>query len=298
MPLQTPYGVIIGALQSADLVNPDTGQWPHYHVRLLANGTILDSAINLKSLTNIQIEYRRRTFLDDSLFSQVTTLPDGWHALAQTPGSGALDYVRHTGITGATGWILQNGNNLINELSSMLSGVQRLFIFGAQYHTLDGVHDVHMNQGDPDGSSFQPLDAIWQDGGLLFQYGAPQPRLDILQIKFETQSLYTDDNGHPLHLRLIPPIYEYIPRWRWPPGDPWSDVERQILVERGLFQLAAWAAVIPEVKGAAHDALAGELRNQLNERLGGASADQLHRSAAYLIKMGQAFRQLSRTAAV
>jgi hypothetical protein len=49
MPLQTPYGVIVGPLHDYDLVNPSTGQWPHYHVRLSANGQVMDSAINLKS---------------------------------------------------------------------------------------------------------------------------------------------------------------------------------------------------------------------------------------------------------
>lgn len=291
MPLQTPYGVIIGSLYSADLVNPDTGQWPHYHIKVLANGVVLDSAINLKSLTNIQIEYRRRQFLDDTLFSNVTTLSDGRHALTQTPSSGALDYVRHPGITGASNWILQNGNNLINEMNTLLVGVQRLYIFGAQYNTLDGVHDVHMNQGDPDGSSFQALDAIWQDGGVLFQYGAPQPRLDILQVKFETQSLYTDDQGHPAHFHIphLPPL-EYIPRWRWPLPDPWNNYERQILIENGLFELASWAAVIPELKGETHAVLARELRTQLAKRLPGVPAEHIERMAAYVVKMGQALR--------
>ncbi|HET7061830.1 MAG TPA: hypothetical protein VFI43_06595 [Nitrosospira sp.] len=30
MPLGTPYSVIIGPLHDFNLVNPDTGQWPHY----------------------------------------------------------------------------------------------------------------------------------------------------------------------------------------------------------------------------------------------------------------------------
>jgi len=34
MPLETPYGVNVGALHDTDLVKPDTGQWPHYHVRI------------------------------------------------------------------------------------------------------------------------------------------------------------------------------------------------------------------------------------------------------------------------
>jgi uncharacterized protein YukJ len=161
VPLDTPYVVIVGTLQSADLQNPSGGQWPHYHVHVHANATLYDSAINLKSLTNIQIEYRVRSFIDTSVFANIVTMPDGVHPLAQLASSGALDYVRHPGITGETGWILQNGDNLIQVFQAQLTNVQRLYIFGAEYATGNGVHDVHMNQGDPDGSEFQ----IWTPSG-------------------------------------------------------------------------------------------------------------------------------------
>jgi hypothetical protein len=293
MPLQTPYGVIAGAVHDYDLENPDTGQWPHYHVHVLANGQIMDSAINLKSLTNVQIEYRSRTFdLNDDRFSTITALPDGLHLLSQNSMSGALDYVRHDGLTGTTGWILQNGDNLISELNALLTGVQRIYIFGATYSTGIGVHDVHMNQGDPNGSSFQALDGIWQDGGLLLQYGGSQPQLASLQIKFETQTLFTDDNGLPTKFRIPPRVYYYIPRWRWPPGDPLSDRERQILVENGLFQLASWAGAIAEVPQEARGVLGQALRKQVAQSLPEAGDAHVARVAEYLVKLGQTTRAL------
>jgi uncharacterized protein YukJ len=291
MPLDTPYVVIIGTLQSADLQNPSGGQWPHYHVHVQAGAAVFDSAINLKSLTNIQIEYRCRSFVDEALFAGIIALADGMHPLAQNSMSGALDYVRHPGITGDTGWILQSGNNLIQVFQSQLTNVQRLYIFGAEYATHDGVHDVHMNQGDPDGSSFQHLDGIWQDGGVIFQYGLPQPRLDVLQIKFETQSLHTDDQGHPVPWPpRIPSYYLYIPWWKWPPGDPWTDIDRATLVESGLFELASWAAVIPDLEGQASDALVGELRARLTERLPDASEETIGQSVDYVVRLGRSVR--------
>jgi uncharacterized protein YukJ len=294
MPLDTPYGVNVGPLHDADLVNPSTGQWPHYHVRVSGqNGQVMDSAINLKSLSDIQIEYRSRQFsIQDPLFASVVELADGQHLLAQTSSSGALDYVRHGGITGTTDWTLQTGNNLIDKLNALLSGVERLYIFGATYSSGIGVHDVHMNQGDPDGSSFQHLDGIWQDGGVLFQYGGGQPRLEVLQIKFETQSLYTDDQGLPVHFRIPPRLYYYVPRWRWPPGDPMRDFERRVLIENGLINVASWAAVIDEISGEAKAAMTHELHAQLGKHLPEASKAHLGRIASYVIKMGQRFRQL------
>jgi hypothetical protein len=294
MALQTPYGVNVGPLHDYDLVNPDTGQWPHYHVRVTGpNGQVIDSAINLKSLTDVQIEYRRRQFaIQDPLFASVVGLGDGQHLLSQVATSGALDYVRHAGITGTSGWTLQTGNNLIDELNALLSGVERLYIFGATYSTGIGVHDVHMNQGDPNGSPFQHLDGIWQDGGVLFQYGGVQPRLEILQIKFETQSLYTDDNGLPVEFRLPKNYYEYIPRWRWPPGDPMKDAERRVLVEAGLFRLVSWAAVADDVPGEARAALSRAIQDQIEKQLPDAGRDHVGRIAAYVASMGQRFRQL------
>ncbi|MEZ2310489.1 DUF2278 family protein [Paraburkholderia sp. RCC_158] len=294
MPLQTPYGVNVGPLHDADLVNPDTGQWPHYHVRISGlSGQIMDSAINLKSLTDIQIEYRSRQFgIQEPLFASVVELPDGQHLLAQTSWSGALDYVRHGGITGTADWILQTGDNLIDKLNALLSGVERLYIFGATYSSGIGVHDVHMNQGDPDGSSFQHLDEIWQDGGVLFQYGGSQPRLEVLQIKFETQSLFTDDHGLPIDFRIPPRLYYYIPRWRWPPGDPMTNDERRVLLESGLIKIASWAAVIDDVPCEARAAMTRELHTQLGSHLPEASEEHLGRIASYVVKMGQRLRQL------
>src|SRR6266487_708763 len=123
MPLETPYVVIIGTLQGADLQNPSGGQWPHYHVHVQAGGALFDSAVNLKSLTSVQIEYRVRSFFGVTPFANIVALPDGMHALGQDPTSGALDYVRHSGLTGETGWILQNGDNLIQVFQSQLTNV-------------------------------------------------------------------------------------------------------------------------------------------------------------------------------
>ena len=283
MGLQTPYGVVAGTVDHYDLVNPSAGQWPHYHIWLQTPAGLFDSAVNLKSLTEVKIEYRVRD-LDPALFGNVLSLPNGWTTLAQNSTSGALDYVRRPGLTGYDGWILQTGDNLINELNSLLTGVQRIFIFGASYSTGLGVHDCHMNQGDPLDSSFSPLDAIWQDGGLIFQYGPPQPHYLVLQIKFDTQSLNTDDQGHPIRLIWIPPVYEYIPRWLWPPGDPFRDKDRQILVENGLSEILQWASAIQYVTGDAQTVLKLELRRQLSQRLPKAGSQYLDRAVKYLVK--------------
>jgi hypothetical protein len=289
MGLQTPYGVVSGSVNHADLVNPSGGQWPHYHVWLNTPGGVYDSAINLKSLTQVKIEYRTRD-LDPQLIANVLALPDGWTPLAQTPVSGALDYVRHPALISSQSWTLQTGDNLILQLQALLAGVNRVHVFGASYSTGLGVHDVHMNQGDPIGSQFAALDAIWQDGGLLFEYGPPQTRVSVLQIKFETQSLLTDDQGRPLTIWWrLPPRYVYVPWWKWPPPNPLTYEEGQELVEKGLFELLPLARTVPYLSGEPKKVIADELFRQIKRRIPSASRERLAEVAQYVVTLAVQF---------
>ena len=60
----------------------------------------------------------------------------------------------------------------------------------------NGVHDVHMNQGNVGG--FVHDDGVWQDGGLLLHFPA-QGQWTAVFLKFQSQSWHTDDRtGHTL----------------------------------------------------------------------------------------------------
>ena len=76
MALQTDYGVVAGVVQSVDLVNPSSGQGPHYHIWVATPAGLYDSTVHLKSLTEVKTEYRTRD-PDPDLFSNVLSLPDG-----------------------------------------------------------------------------------------------------------------------------------------------------------------------------------------------------------------------------
>jgi uncharacterized protein YukJ len=74
-------------------------------------------------------------------------------------------------------------------------------VFGAPYPNPNpnpnpGMHDVHMNQGDPVGSPFHALDGIWQDGCVIVD--GRDGSLTGYFGKFATQSLNTDSSGSPL----------------------------------------------------------------------------------------------------
>lgn len=289
MPLQTPYGVLSGSVASADLVNPTGGQWPHYHVHVNTPDGLYDSAINLKSLTSVQIEYRVLDGIDPGPFTVALSKPDGWTHLTQDAVSGALDYARHPGLQQPIGWILQTGQNLIQAMQYLLTGTTRISIFGAAYNPgQKGVHDVHMNQGDPPGSEFAQLDAIWQDGGVIFQYDGPQPHIAVLQIKFETQTMRTDSQGHP-RPRPLPHHFYFIPRRHWPPGDPGPlKKHHKVLAKHGLSAMALRAAAALTLPHAEQVKAATDLTAELQQLLPDASADEIREIAAYLPKLGVA----------
>jgi uncharacterized protein YukJ len=108
---------------------------------------------------------------------------------------------------------LQGANNDLNEridnlISDMIGDEESLiYAFGETWidePTKDkvfgfkpgnGIHDIHMNQGDLTGDHSQE-DGVYQDGGLLF-YFAAENRYVAYFTKFQSQSWHTDDQtGH------------------------------------------------------------------------------------------------------
>jgi uncharacterized protein YukJ len=93
-------------------------------------------------------------------------------------------------------WIESTGNNALDAMEAVLTGVTRVYIFGVQFNNNGhGVHDVHMNQGDPQGSPWFGANGIWQDGGIIVE--RPTGNLRAFLTKFSNQSMKTDDNGNP-----------------------------------------------------------------------------------------------------
>ncbi|HYJ68169.1 MAG TPA: DUF2278 family protein [Nocardioidaceae bacterium] len=92
-------------------------------------------------------------------------------------------------------WISSDGDNALDVLEAQLPTAARIYIFGEPFETGRGVHNVHMNQGDPPGSH-QDENAIWQDGAVLVERA--NGSVAIWQVKFNTQSLHTGDDGLPL----------------------------------------------------------------------------------------------------
>jgi hypothetical protein len=89
-------------------------------------------------------------------------------------------------------WVSSDGDNALDVLEALLPTAARIYILGEPFTTGLGVHNVHMNQGDPPGPH-QAENAIWQDGGVLVERA--DGSVTIWQVKFNTQSLHTGDDG-------------------------------------------------------------------------------------------------------
>ena len=232
MPLDHGYGVAIGRFASFTREDPsDFGHWYHGKLRIDTPSGQYEAALDVDTPSGVGVSYRVVTDLTTASLPGIAAMPEGFHALASTPLSGALDYVRSPILR--DGWVVQrlrwwigaptrldallatlhrlfrwrwlrwrsfpwvtsDGDNALDILEPLVQGAVRIYIFGEPYTTGLGVHNVHYNQGDPPGPH-QREDGIWQDGAVLAQ--APDGSLTVWQVKFNTQSLHTDDNGLPV----------------------------------------------------------------------------------------------------
>jgi hypothetical protein len=215
------YGVAIGNYVRFTRDNPDNfGHYFHGHITIGVPGGQIESAIDVNK-PNGGVQYFHPTKLDAAKFNPVSGMADGYHQLARNASSGALDYKRNPLISEPLGcgalffvflnwitgghqdvWTDNVGTTALDHLESMFASpgtVSKVYLFGAPYPvphagSPQGMHDVHCNQGDPVGS-FQHLDAIWQDGGVIVKY--TDAHLEGFFVKFETQTLNTNDQGLP-----------------------------------------------------------------------------------------------------
>jgi hypothetical protein len=92
-------------------------------------------------------------------------------------------------------WRRSDGDNALDALEPHLVDAARIYVFGQQFTSGLGVHDVHQNQGDPFGSQWYEDNGVWQDGAVMAEQ--PGGQVVVWQVKFNTQSLDTDAQGHP-----------------------------------------------------------------------------------------------------
>ncbi|MEU5262931.1 DUF2278 family protein [Amycolatopsis sp. NPDC021455] len=214
MPLKS-YGVLSGAVVGTQREGKtDT---PHYQIELAADDVRYRVAVNVESQeTPSELRY---CVVEDFRHPVTAALPAGagWTPLPPGPGGAGLDFIRANLFDPATLRVLPPDvtgpdNDLADLLDHYVLRAQRdpdvrLYAFGERWGPEDGVpdkvfgflpgngvHDVHMNQGNS--GAFRRDDGVWQDGGLLLHFGA-ESRWVAIFLAFQSQSWHTDDTtGH------------------------------------------------------------------------------------------------------
>jgi uncharacterized protein YukJ len=223
-----------------------TGQKPHYQVHMVVAAEDFRIAVNVQSSDGSMVEFLVRSPFRHPITDQLKALPEGIHAQAPGPNGIALDYIRANlmqpqemvplpvSAPGADNDLNDKLDALVQRALSNEDAVVYAFgePWGPEPQQADkyfgfrpgrGIHDIHMNQGNPSGP-FADDNGPWQDGGLVFEF--PDQNLwAAIFLKFQTQAWHTDDQtGHPLPLggetqgedNSIPP--DHVPTETQPDG--------------------------------------------------------------------------------
>ena len=215
MPLEH-YGVLKGSV--VDARREDAADTPHYQVHVRADGTSYRIAVNVKS----QLSPSELLFLVDDRFSHpviggLPELPRGFNDLRHEPDALALDFIRSNlfdrlQLRTLPASMPGPDNDLSDRVEHYVArAVQEsdaeVYAFGERwgpeqdkpdkifgFSPGNGVHDIHMNQGNE--PRFARDDGTWQDGALVFRFPSTDQWVAVF-LAFQSQAWHTDDaTGH------------------------------------------------------------------------------------------------------
>jgi uncharacterized protein YukJ len=224
MPI-TKYSVLAGKPTAGKVVS---GASAHYQITMQATGGPFTVAVNIQSVDGSEVLYAiEEGFMPPDL-AGLTALPMGMTSLKSQPGGLALDFVRSTvsgapmitkaqmtllpqagakavggsveaqAIQRARAKALENAVvTLLNMTIADKDGV--IYAFGSAYADsgkVDGIHDIHMNQGNPK-NNHGGDNGVWQDGALFISLPSKSTWTAVF-IAFQTESWTTDSAGNPV----------------------------------------------------------------------------------------------------
>ncbi len=225
MPIQQ-YGVL--AAQAVGRRREGSGSTPHYQIHVKdSDGVHYRVAVNVLSQTSPpDLLYVALDDFQHPVTARLPKAPSGWTGLPSQPDGQALDFIRGNLFDPAQLKPLPpNKPGPDNDLADLLDHyVQRaigdpsavLYAFGQRwgpepttpdkifdFSPGNGVHDIHMNQGNT--GRFTADDGVWQDGGLLLHFPS-EDRWVAVFLAFQSQSWHTDDStGHTIAGPTPPP---------------------------------------------------------------------------------------------
>jgi hypothetical protein len=82
------------------------------------------------------------------------------------------------------------------ELQAAINRNATVYLLGEPYDDMQGIHDVHMNQGSK--AQFKRYNGVWQDGGVIIHF-PDEDRFAAILLAFASQAAHTDEEtGHGL----------------------------------------------------------------------------------------------------
>ena len=226
------YGVLRGKVDRWKREDPPPGgsKSPHLQIRLLDDqGKPWRIPVNVRSgdpTKSLVIFHRADPLLGHPIIDNLAAMSSGLTDLNGKPrsASNALDYSRAPLFDWPTGIALPptgpgEDDDLQDVVSRQLDDLKasggELIAFGSHFHdasarpgidtefgTKDGMHDIHMNQGNPPGP-FEDDNGVFNDGGLILKF---PDHVTGLFFRFKTQFLPTDERGN-----RIPGVSKEIP---------------------------------------------------------------------------------------
>jgi len=225
-----PYGVLRGRPVAAKAGREEVGS-SHFQILVTVGGEDWRVAVNVRS------KHRREVIGHDSIvlykmaepfvhpiLDRISAVRPGFTPLEPSPGSGALDFVRG-GIVDRTEMRLlpADGPGANDDLNDLLEALvdrtiadpqAELFAFGMAwgpnpkekdpvfyFRPGRGMHNVHMNQGNPRGFHHRD-NGPWRDGGLLCR--SAEDSWSAVFLAFQSQSWATDNaTGQPLGAGVV-----------------------------------------------------------------------------------------------
>lgn len=253
------YGILAGKV---DVFNREDDQdTPHLQIRVIdRNNQAWRVPVNVLSGDgSLLIFHRVDPLQGHPILASLSDLEPGFIPLPLNSRSvsRALDFFRSPLFDWPTGVeVLPSGpgqnddlqDSLITDLKSLKSQNGDIFVFGAKFPeqgkpfnprpidrkfgTNQGIHDIHMNQGNAPGR-FEKDNGVFQDGGLILKFSN---RYVGLFLRFQTQWLPTDErNGNRIPNKSRPiPAGSNIPPDSDGDGTPTNVSNPDIYVERAL----------------------------------------------------------------
>ncbi|MEV0170183.1 DUF2278 family protein [Streptomyces sp. NPDC050803] len=218
MPLKS-YGVLI--TRAVDTRREGAVDTPHYQIHLTDDhGTQYRASVNVLSQQQpSELLYFVADDFRHPVAARLAGLPSGWNALPSGSDGPNLDFVRGNLFDPARMRKLPPDlagpdNDLADLLDHYVRRAvddpeARLYVFGERWGPEqalrdkvfgflpgNGVHDIHMNQGNS--RRFRGDDGVRQDGAILLHFPAQERWVGIF-LAFQSQSWHTDDTtGHAL----------------------------------------------------------------------------------------------------